>query len=259
MNKDIINYIKKGVVYSIIPARSGSKGIKDKNIKTVNGHPLIAYSIMAAKLAKNIDRVIVSTDSEKYAKIARQYGAETPFIRPKEISSDTSTDLEFFKHAIEWLFENEKVVPEYWVHLRVTCPLREARVIDEAIDKIKAYPNATSLISGCIPKGVLTPYKWFIKDGDYFKSIFFDDNDDANRPRQSYPVAYMRSVYVDIIKTETILRENKLFGKYIIPMITEETIDIDAYADYECVKKYVSEHKIDLYDQLERLKNEQII
>lgn len=232
MNLKILNNIVNGKVYAIIPARSGSKGVKNKNIRNINGYPLIAYSIASAIQTKNIERVIVSTDSPQYAEISRYYGAETPFLRPKTISGDTSTDLEFFEHAINWFFENEKYVPEYLVHLRATCPLRDPNNICAAVEKIKLHPEATSLISACIPKGVLTPYKWFVQQGDYFKSIFFENNDDANRPRQSYPIAYMRSIYVDIIKTETVVKEKRLFGSKIIPWITEETIDIDSEEDF---------------------------
>ena len=95
--------INKQMVYAIIPARSGSKGVKNKNIMQLDGHPLMAHSIVAAKKCKTIDRVIVSTDSEEYAEIARQYGAETPFIRPKSISGDAATDIEFFKHFVDFL------------------------------------------------------------------------------------------------------------------------------------------------------------
>lgn len=83
MNKDILNFIEKETVYAIIPARSGSKGVKDKNIRLLNKFPMIAYTIAAAKLSRKIDRVIVSTDSEKYAEIALKFGAEVPFFKAK--------------------------------------------------------------------------------------------------------------------------------------------------------------------------------
>ena len=90
-------------IIAIIPARSGSKSITDKNIKLLSGHPLIAYSIIAAKLSKKIERVIVSTDSEEYGDIAKKYGAEVPFIRPDKYSKDNSTDRDFFIHALRLL------------------------------------------------------------------------------------------------------------------------------------------------------------
>ncbi len=251
MNKLYLDKIKKNEVWSIIPARSGSKGVPDKNIRLLSGYPLIAHTIAVSKLSKEIDRTIVSTDSEKYAKIAKFYGAETPFLRPAEYSTDSSQDIDFMRHAIEWFAENEGCIPEYWVHLRITCPLRKAVEVDEIIRKIKDYPDATSLLSVCIPKGVLTPFKWMIKDGDHLRSIFFENNDDANRPRQTYPEAYSRSIYADIYKTSNIIENEILFGKSIVPFETEEMTDIDDISDLEKVQgeiidsevvKYLEEH-----------------
>ena len=234
MNKEILNHINKGQVFAIIPARSGSKGVKDKNIRPLNGFPLIAYTIAAAKLSKNINRVIVSTDSEKYAQIARQYGAETPFLRPAEFSGDKSTDIEFMQHAINWFYENEGCVPEYWVHLRVTCPLRKPEIIDEGIAKIKAHPEATCLLSVNKVEDYLTAYKWLIKDGkEYIKSIFFENNDDANKPRQSYPDTFIPNIYVDVLTTKSIVGDNRLHGNTMVGFETEPTIDVDTIHDFE--------------------------
>ena len=93
--------MKVNNIVALIPARSGSKGVSNKNIRPLAGFPLIAYSIKAALKSKLIDRVIVSTDSEEYAEIAREYGAEVPFLRPSELSGDIATDKQFFKHAID--------------------------------------------------------------------------------------------------------------------------------------------------------------
>ena len=95
-------------IIAIIPARAGSKSLVDKNIKYLSGHPLIAYSIAAAKLSKKIKKVIVSTNSKEYADIAKQYGAEVPFIRPDKISIDTAIDRDFLIHAMNWFKENER-------------------------------------------------------------------------------------------------------------------------------------------------------
>lgn len=253
MDNSLLDKIQPGLVYAIIPARAGSKGVKDKNIKDLNGYPLIAYSIAEAKLTTGIDRVIVSTDSEKYASLSVKYGAETPFLRPAEYSSDTSQDIDFMKHAIEWFGQNESVIPEYWVHIRTTCPYRNPDLIDNSISLIKENTQATSLLSVCVPQRGLSPFKWLVLKDDYLASIFYDDPDDANRPRQSYPVAYCRSIYSDIYKSETIIRQEKLFGKNIVPFITEETNDIDDIADFDEAKRnskldprvadYLEEHR----------------
>jgi N-acylneuraminate cytidylyltransferase len=122
---------------AIIPARSGSKGVPDKNIRSLGGQSLIAYSIQAGLLAKNVDRVIVSTDSESYAAIAKECGAEVPFLRPAEISTDSSTDYEFVKHALDWLKTSEGKMPEFIVHLRPSTPLRDPAVVSAAVEAFR--------------------------------------------------------------------------------------------------------------------------
>ena len=119
-------------IVCIIPARSGSKGILDKNILNMGGHPLIAWSITTAKQSKLINRIIVSTDSKKYQQISLDYGAEVPFLRPSNISKDDSTDLEFFKHVLDFL-KKDSYSPDLFVHLRPTTPLRDSLVVDKAI------------------------------------------------------------------------------------------------------------------------------
>ena len=110
----------KNEVYALIPARAGSKGIINKNITDVGGLPLLAYSILAAKKCSSISRVVVSTDSEEYAEIALKYGAEVPFLRPKEISAGSSTDLQFFQHSIDYFRQKENGAPEYFAHFFLT-------------------------------------------------------------------------------------------------------------------------------------------
>ena len=117
--------INRNKIVAIIPARSGSKGVPDKNIMNIQGRPLISYSIMAALKSKLIDRVIVSTDSDHYAEISKRYGAEVPFLRPKEISQDGSTDIEFFNHLIGWFCNNEEYIPPISNQLFDFIPLRE--------------------------------------------------------------------------------------------------------------------------------------
>lgn len=233
MNSAYISTIESGAVWAIIPARVGSKGVINKNIRPLCGHPLIAHTIAVCKLSGEIQRTVVTTDSEKYAEISKVYGAEIPFLRPAEYAADSAQDIEFMKHAIMWFAENEDRLPEYWVHMRTTCPIRRVTLVDEAIEKIKLYPEASSLLSVCIPDDVLSPYKWMIRDGEYLKSIFFENNDDANRPRQTYPTAYSRSIYVDIYKSKNIIDNEVLFGSCIIPFETKETIDIDTARDLE--------------------------
>src|SRR3989344_1755760 len=165
--------MKKKSIWAIIPARGGSKSIPKKNIMNIKGYPLIAYSIAAAKLSKKIDRIIVTTDSEEMAEVAKKYGAEAPFIRPAEFAGGKSPDIEFMEHAIAWCREHEGSVPEYWVHLRPTTPLRKPEDIDKAIVTILAHPEATCLRSGDEIRE--SPYKLFGIEGDYFTGLFPQD------------------------------------------------------------------------------------
>ena len=104
-------------ILAIIPARSGSKSVKDKNIRIMNGKPMLAYSIENALQSGLVNRVIVSTDSPIYQEIACKFGAETPFLRPAEISADSSLDIEVFDHALRWLLDNEGYHADICVHL----------------------------------------------------------------------------------------------------------------------------------------------
>ena len=105
-------------ILGIIGARAGSKGVPNKNVKILGGKPLLGRIVETAKKSKYLTRVIVSTDSEEYAKVARQFGAETPFTRPPEVSTDTSDDIEFIMHALKWLKENENYEPDIIVRCR---------------------------------------------------------------------------------------------------------------------------------------------
>jgi len=118
-------------ILALIPARGGSKSVPKKNIRQVGGKPLLAYSIGHGLEAKRIDRVIVSTDSEEIAEIARFYGAEAPFIRPPELAQDYSLDIDFYRHALEWLREHEGYVPDAVINLRPTTPVRNPAVLDD--------------------------------------------------------------------------------------------------------------------------------
>jgi N-acylneuraminate cytidylyltransferase len=220
-------------IISVIPARSGSKGVPNKNIKELSGKPLIAYSIMASQKASLIDRTIVSTDSDNYAFLAKEYGAEIPFLRPSEYSGDKSTDYDFVKHLLDWLADNENTLPEYIVHLRPTTPFRNPDVLDDAIKKFIINEKATSLRSA--HKMTESAYKQFELDDKYFKTICTGsfDLDDANNSRQSFPETYAPNGYVDILKTTHILSKKLLHGNRVMGYITDYTTEVDTEEDFE--------------------------
>lgn len=250
MDKKICNNIKKGEVVAIIPARAGSKGVKNKNIRCLQGYPMIAYSIAACKMSQGVDRILVSTDSEEYAEIARYYGAETPFLRPAELAGDQSTDIEFMEHAIQWLNDNEGSVPEYFLHMRPTYPLRQIAVIEEAIRRMKEDDTATSLRSAHLASN--TPYKWFnMREDGYYKSIL--DNltlDEANNPRQAFQDVYIPDGYVDLLRTSFIVNHDLMHGDRMIGYVVPGGIDIDALKDLEYLEYYIAGNGSPILDYL---------
>lgn len=246
--------MKKGVnITALIPARGGSKGIPSKNIIEVEGFPLIAYSIAAAKLSKVIDRIVVSTDSPKIADIAVKYGAEVPFLRPKKYATDKSPDIEFVKHATDWFIENEGNAPKYFVHLRPTTPLRKPANIDKAVRLLFKNSRATALRS--VHEIRESPYKLFKMEKGYLRGLFPDDPrpEYYNLPRQSFPPVYQPNGYVDILISKQVLSGKGLHGGRVLGFVTEDSGEIDKKQDVEIVDYLLKKHKYD--EILEYLKN----
>lgn len=243
--------MSKQNIVAIIPARSGSKGIKDKNLSNLCGYPLIVYSIVAAKLARQIDRVLISTDSEHYAKIGRQYGAEIPFLRPAELSGDTSTDLDFMLHAMQWVQENEGHCPKYWVHLRPTTPLREPVHIDLAIKKLLNSPAATALRSAHVSPE--SPFKWFrVNDAGFLTGLTSDDTslDKFNLPRQSYPQVYIPDGYVDIVKSSFVMNSGQFHGDKVLGYVSPYCTEVDSQDELDMLDFQLRKYGSPLLDYL---------
>ena len=230
-------------IVALITARSGSKGIKDKNIKLLNKHPLISYSIIAAKLSRLIKDVFVTTDSIKYAKISKRYGANTPFLRPKAVSLDKSIDKEFFLHFIDWCKNHRNKIPDLIVHLRPTTPLRNFKLIDQAIQNFIGHSEATSLRSCQLTS--LTPYKMFFEE-NYFLKPFLNINSNIepyNAPRQNFPNTYLPNGYVDIIRPKILKETGMLHGNKILLYLTEKIADIDDVSDLKYAEELLKSKK----------------
>lgn len=236
-------------IIGLIPCRSGSRGVPNKNIRLLAGYPLIAYSIVASRLSKKIDRTIVSTDSVEYAEIARRYGAEVPFLRPAELAMDSSTDMDFFKHLIMYLVSHESIIPDYIVHLSPTAPLRDPIVIDEGVEKIMKNKNATSLRSA---HQVLPAHKMFMINKGYFTGLFPHDprNEYYNLPRQTFPPNYKGNGYVDIIIPKTIRDTWSVHGSKILSFITEDIGDLDTEMDFDFIGWRLHKYGNVVYDYL---------
>jgi CMP-N,N'-diacetyllegionaminic acid synthase len=237
---------------ALIPARGGSKGVPKKNIRPLSGYPLIAYSIAASLRCEGIERTIVSTDSEEIAEIARFYGAEVPFMRPSEFAHDRSPNIDFILHALDWLKKNEGTEPEYIVQVLPTTPLRDPRLMNQAIGAIRSNPAATSLRS--VHELPEPPQKMMgISDG--FLTGFFPDDprpEYYNLPRQTFPPAFHPNGYVEIIRTSYARGGGGLFGPRVLAFITPVTVEIDLPEEFEYLEYYIEKKGHPVYDYLKR-------
>jgi N-acylneuraminate cytidylyltransferase len=219
---------------AIVPARAGSKSIPLKNIRPLGGIPLLAYSIEAGLRARLVDRVIVSTDDEEIADIARAWGADVPFLRPPAIAGDLTPDLPVFQHAIGWLERNAGGLPEIIVQLRPTSPLRPPDCVDSAIELLRHHPTLDS-VRGVVP-ATQNPYKmWRLgTDGTMTPLIAADIPESYNRPRQELPPTYWQTGHVDAIRTRVITEQNSMSGVRIGALVVDAayTCDIDTEGDW---------------------------
>lgn len=231
------SFVKKNIV-AIIPARGGSKGIKRKNLVTINNKPLIAYSIEQALASKSVNRVVVSTDDEEIKRVALAYKAEAPFLRPKELAEDHVLDLPVFVHALKFFEEKEGYRPEIVVHLRPTAPYRKSEWIDQAITLLLEHPEADSVRSVSAPKQ--HPYRIFrIDDKGYLIPVMKNEHPTPYLlRRQDLPDMYYYNCVIDVTRPKTIFSGNSMTGNNMLPYIMnqEDVLDIDSLNDLEFAK-----------------------
>jgi len=194
--------------------------------------------------------VIVSTDSQKYTEIAKQYGAEVPFIRPDKISIDTAIDRDFLIHSMNWFEENENSVPEYWVHLRPTTPLRSIEIIDNAINEIMQDNNATSLRSG--HKAPESPLKWFVKSNYYFRGLV--DGEDYNLPKEAFEQVYIPDGFVDVVKSSFVMNNKEIHGDRMIGFESPVCTEVDSVEEFEYIQYQLDKNGSELLDYLNQVK-----
>lgn len=229
--------VSRPEVLAIIPARGGSKGIPRKNIRNFAGHPLIGYSIAAGLHAQLVTRVIVSTDDEEIAAVARECGAETPFLRPAEFAQDTTLDLPVFQHALRWLDENEGYRPDVVVQLRPTSPVRPLTLVDEAVRTLLDHPEADS-VRGIVPSGQNPHKMWRIDPAtQHMRPLMAVEGvaEPYNAPRQALPQTFWQTGHIDAIRPAAILQQNSMSGRIILPVMIDPrfTVDIDNPSDWQ--------------------------
>lgn len=225
-------------ILAIIPARSGSKSVKDKNIRLINGKPMLAYSIEHALQSRHINRVIVSTDSEAYADIAREFGAEVPFLRPDEISGDFSLDLEVFEHALSYLKETEGYEADIVVQLRPTYPIRKVEDIDQMVELMMKDESLDSI--RCIAPAKEVAYKMWRENADGTITPLLQDIKEAyNMPRQQLPKIYYQNACIDVVKASVITKKHSMSGDKIYGYKMDHNFDIDTEEEFLRAEEYL--------------------
>lgn len=229
-------------ILGIIPARGGSKGLPYKNIRMLSGKPLIAHTIEAALESKLIERVVVSTDEPEIAKISRQFGAEVPFLRSKDLAKDNTPMLDVLKDCVSFLEEKQNYKPAIIVLLQPTAPMRKAFHIDSSI-RLLLKTKADSVVSLCECEAALHPF-WMKKIEKEKVLPFIKTKKDFTR-RQDLPNVYRLNGAVYITRYKILMKQNNILGEntraYI--MRPEESIDIDHLFDLEIAECLMSKRK----------------
>lgn len=213
---------------ALIPARGGSKRLENKNIRALNGKPLIAYSIEAAIAAIGVSRVVVNTDDMEIAEVAKNYGAEVPFMRPDYLALDSSKSNDVFRFVLNELYRTEGVSYNELVVLQPTSPLRESEDIDNAI-KLFSLKNADSVISYCQEHH---PIKWhkYITEENKFLNIF----DKSIGNMQDGRTSYFPNGAIYILKSDLIFKDLQYTdNSYAFIMERNRSVDVDTIEDFE--------------------------
>ncbi|MBI2639306.1 MAG: acylneuraminate cytidylyltransferase family protein [Candidatus Sungbacteria bacterium] len=245
----MVNSKKEVKILGIIPARGGSKSIPWKNIALLAGKPLIYYTIREAKKSRLLGAFIVSTDDPKIARVARRFGADVPFLRPKNLAGDKSPDIEFFQHAVSWIEKHRGWKPDIVVNLRPTAPLRTAEDIDRVISlMLKTGCDSVRTVSAPNPfnpfkmwtisaqeTGIMKP---LIKTAHYSKL-------GTDVPRQLLPKVYWQNGLVDATRAKFI-KKGVIYGPDIRGVITDplRNADLDEPKDLKLAERAMRELKL---------------
>jgi len=232
-----------GRILAVIPARGGSKGVPRKNIREVRGTPLIGYTIETAlKAKKMLYRIIVSTDDEEIAAISKEYGAEVPFMRPKEIANDQASMIPVLQHAVKCVEKEDNIKIDWVLLLQPTDPLREVTDIERGI-KLALANDSDSVIS---VERVFAHHPVLMKKIENNRLLPFIIEEKEGTPRQEYnPPAFMRNGSIYLTKREVLMEMDSIWGINIKPMIMKEgsRISIDTKNDLKLAEILIKERK----------------
>lgn len=229
---------------ALIPARSSSKRIPNKNIKNLGGHPLIAYSISAAIESNMFDKVVCVTDSALYADIASYYGAEVPMLRPEEISTDESSDVDWVNWVLLDVYKDLNF--DVYSILRPTSPFRSKDTITKAFHIFENLINYDSLRA--IQKVTEHPGKMWIKSGDLIQPLLPFKNGVVNWhscQSNTLPEVYVQNASLEISWTKVLINQKSISGSIIYPFVSEnlEGFDINNFDDWYLAEKFINENK----------------
>ena len=223
----------------IITARGGSKGVPGKNIKPLAGKPLICWTIEAALASNAIDSLVVSTDDAQIASIARECGAEVPFMRPAELATDASGSLDAILHALDWMKTHRGISPEWTLLLQPTSPLRTAEDITAAV-ALQRDKGADAVVSICESPH---PVEWFRRLGPNGELLPLGMWDSPSR-RQEAVKTYSLNGAIYLVRTEVLVRAKSFYPEgtigYVMP--PERSLDIDTPWDFH-LANLVMEHR----------------
>jgi CMP-N,N'-diacetyllegionaminic acid synthase len=223
----------------IIPARSGSKGVKDKNILEIGGKPLLQYTIESSKDSR-LDKIFLSTDSEEYKKISNGTRVSCPELRPKHLASDSALTVDVVRYVVDYLSkrgENFDVV----ILLQPTCPLRSSEQINTVLDILNRNKEIDSVVSVVDVEG---NHPFRMKRIENNRLInFIDQGFEDLRPRQVLPKIYLRSGTIYAIRTEALLKYNSMVGKEVFPLVenSSDYVNIDTVEDVYILKNKLKE------------------
>ena len=225
---------------AIIPARGGSKGLPGKNILPLQGKPLIAHTIEGARAAHCIHRVVVSTESTEIAQIARQYGAEVPFLRPAELARDETPTLPVLQHVLRELAASEGREPDIVVILQPTSPLRRSEDIDRAVNMLEET-GADSVVSLCVAEH----HPAWMRRIESGRVLPFLENAREYTRRQDLPPVYRFNGAIYVSRTRVLLQENVILGRdtRALVMDAESSVDIDTPLDLKIAALIMQERQ----------------
>ena len=232
---------KQPTIVALIPARAGSKRVLDKNIRSLAGHPVIAYTIAAALQSEIFSDVIVSTDSERYAEIARYYGAQVPFLRPPELASDVSPDIEWLAYTLEKLEEEGRKYDCFSI-LRPTSPFRLPETIQRAWQAFLAEEGVDSLRA--VEKCRQHPGKMWVVRGNRMMPLLPLSPPEQpwhSSQYQALPEVYVQNASLEIAWTRVVLKERTIAGTVLMPFLTEGYEGFDVNNPYDW---FLAEHLV---------------